>query len=296
MIGTPTQVCVWFCPNISVPAGRPFRCVSDIWLLISGDAKVCQINGICMVLEEQRCNRMKLVYDLVSCAMNGIVASRVSATYGCDRLVSEPEDPYEAIRQDYLRGTDTESEPFEVEAKTPESPHILAPPTCHVEESKGSCTSGVRSTTARMAVPIPPVMSHGLSAGIAVVETMSDSAFCKSVSEDEGPAAGDEGLPTGDEGPDMRVKSCGLNDEGHRVESDGLGLGEEEEAVHEGQQQAALVVGKTVSSPLGLGYRELRHREYGLYLNVQKAPKTGQYLHKIRRPKEKPDQETSFQQ
>ncbi|GJT42770.1 hypothetical protein Tco_0951485, partial [Tanacetum coccineum] len=39
-MGTPTQVCVWSCPNFSAPAGRPFRCVSDIWLLISGDAKV----------------------------------------------------------------------------------------------------------------------------------------------------------------------------------------------------------------------------------------------------------------
>ncbi|GKF41754.1 hypothetical protein Tco_0125096, partial [Tanacetum coccineum] len=25
-MGTPTQVCVWSCPNISAPAGRPFRC------------------------------------------------------------------------------------------------------------------------------------------------------------------------------------------------------------------------------------------------------------------------------
>nr|GEU29925.1 RNA polymerase beta chain, chloroplastic [Tanacetum cinerariifolium] len=38
-MGTPTQVCVWSCLNFSAPAGRPFRCVSDIWLLISGDAK-----------------------------------------------------------------------------------------------------------------------------------------------------------------------------------------------------------------------------------------------------------------
>ncbi|GJY62132.1 hypothetical protein Tco_0462789 [Tanacetum coccineum] len=39
-MGTPTLVCVWSCPNFSAPAGRPFRCVSDIWLLISGDAKI----------------------------------------------------------------------------------------------------------------------------------------------------------------------------------------------------------------------------------------------------------------
>ncbi|GKA66244.1 putative reverse transcriptase domain-containing protein [Tanacetum coccineum] len=44
-MGTPTQVCVWSCPNFSAPAGRPFRCVSDIWLLISGDAKGLGANG-----------------------------------------------------------------------------------------------------------------------------------------------------------------------------------------------------------------------------------------------------------
>ncbi|GJZ90356.1 hypothetical protein Tco_0662283 [Tanacetum coccineum] len=43
-MGTPTQVCVWSCPNFSAPAGRPFRCVSDIWLLISGDAKPVKDN------------------------------------------------------------------------------------------------------------------------------------------------------------------------------------------------------------------------------------------------------------
>ncbi|GJT28568.1 hypothetical protein Tco_0908843 [Tanacetum coccineum] len=42
-MGTPTQVCVWSCPNFSAPAGRPFRCVSDIWLLISGDAKIATL-------------------------------------------------------------------------------------------------------------------------------------------------------------------------------------------------------------------------------------------------------------
>ncbi|GJR67626.1 putative reverse transcriptase domain-containing protein [Tanacetum coccineum] len=39
-MGTPTQVCVWSCSNFSAPAGRPFICVSDIWLSISGDAKI----------------------------------------------------------------------------------------------------------------------------------------------------------------------------------------------------------------------------------------------------------------
>ncbi|GKB62889.1 hypothetical protein Tco_0919075 [Tanacetum coccineum] len=136
--------------------------------------------------------------------MNGVVASCVSAT---------DEDPYEAIRQAYLVGTDTESEP--IETKAHESPHTVAsptslpvstPPTCHDEELEGSDTSGARSTssdstapllpdhtlthatptlvpvlrrTARMVVRIPPAMSPSLSASMAEVAAMSDSAFRK---------------------------------------------------------------------------------------------------------------------
>ncbi|GJX66981.1 reverse transcriptase domain-containing protein [Tanacetum coccineum] len=48
------------------------------------------------------------------------------------------------------------------------------------------------------------------------------------------------------------------------VESDGLGLEEEEEAVPGGQQQAAPVVGTIVSAPLGLGYGALRRSELAL--------------------------------
>ncbi|GJS67484.1 hypothetical protein Tco_0682048 [Tanacetum coccineum] len=81
----------------------------------------------------------------------------------------------------------------------------------------------------------------------------------------------DKGLAVGDEGPNMGVESHGLddesrglNDEDHSVESDGLGLREEEEAVPESQQRAVLVVGTTVSAPLGLRYRELRRRELAI--------------------------------
>ncbi|GKC78906.1 hypothetical protein Tco_1129680, partial [Tanacetum coccineum] len=118
-----------------------------------------------------------------------------------------PEDPYEAIRQAYLVGTDIESEPFEdPESETPESSHIVVPPVCHIEESEGSNTSGARSTssdstapfspdhpltrvspvlvpslrrTARMAVRVPSMMSSSLSASITEVATMYDSAFSK---------------------------------------------------------------------------------------------------------------------
>ncbi|GKF01741.1 hypothetical protein Tco_0028664, partial [Tanacetum coccineum] len=121
------------------------------------------------------------------------------------------------IRQAYLFGTDTESEPFEdpIKTETPESPYTVAsptslpdstPPTRHAEESEDSDMSGARSTasdftaplspyhllthtsptlvpflcrTTRMAVRVPLAMSPGLFASIAEVAAMSDSAFRK---------------------------------------------------------------------------------------------------------------------
>nr|GFB63919.1 hypothetical protein [Tanacetum cinerariifolium] len=83
---------------------------------------------------------------------------------------------------------------------------LLAPPTCHVEESEGSGTSGVRSMSSDSTMPLSPdhplthttpalvpmlrriahmvvrvssVMSPGLSASITEVAAMSDSAFRK---------------------------------------------------------------------------------------------------------------------
>ncbi|GJX01115.1 hypothetical protein Tco_0185028 [Tanacetum coccineum] len=95
-----------------------------------------------------------------------------------------------------------------------------------------------------------------------------------STAEDEDPAVGDEGLAAEVEGPGtddeshgLDDESRGLGDEGHCVESDGLGLEEEEEAVPRGQQQAAPVMGTTMSAPLGLGYGALRRRELALEEN-----------------------------
>ncbi|GKF07138.1 hypothetical protein Tco_0041362, partial [Tanacetum coccineum] len=192
-------------------------------------------------------------------------------------------DPYEDIRHAYL-----------VKNEIPESPHTVASPTLlpdstppirHAEDSVDSNTSGARATpsdftvplspdhplthasptlvpflrrTTRMAVHVPPAMSPGLSASIAEVATVSDSAFLEDGEEeddkeedkeieessdfdskskdakDEGPtvededsATGDAGLAAGDEGPGRRVESLGL--EGDAV-------------VPEGQQRAAPVV------------------------------------------------------
>ncbi|GKD19328.1 hypothetical protein Tco_1208486, partial [Tanacetum coccineum] len=91
-----------------------------------------------------------------------------------------PEDPYEAFRHAYLDGTDTESEPFEdpIETKTPESPLTVAPPTSLPESTPPTLVPILRRT-AHMAVCVPPAMSSGLSASIAEVAAMSESAFHK---------------------------------------------------------------------------------------------------------------------
>ncbi|GJS09159.1 hypothetical protein Tco_0365955 [Tanacetum coccineum] len=175
-----------------------------------------------------------------------------------------PKDPYEAIRQAYLDGTDTESEPFEdpIDTETPE--------------------------TARMVVRVPHAMSSGLSTSLAEVAAMSESALSKrfrsscesspyvsppdlplrkryrstselvedseeedeeieksmdsdSVSEDvederptaedEDPITEDEGLTAGVEGPAMDDESYGLNDEGHGRDDESRGIDDEGHSV-----------------------------------------------------------------
>ncbi|GJU43512.1 hypothetical protein Tco_1200778 [Tanacetum coccineum] len=212
-MGTPTLVCVWSCPNFSAPADRPFRMSTAVF-----------------------------VDPEISTRADGAQSSRVP--------VPLPEDPYETIRQAYLDGTGTESEPIEdpVETETPK--------------------------TVRIVVRVPPAMSPGLSASMEKVAAISEFAFHKrfrssyesSLSsspldlpsrkryrEDEGPttkdedlAAGDEGLAAGDEGPVIR--------RGSREEEGG--------DVPEGQLAGSVpVVGTAVSAPLGLGYGALRRRE-----------------------------------
>ncbi|GJR97054.1 hypothetical protein Tco_0269228 [Tanacetum coccineum] len=94
--------------------------------------------------------------------------------------LNKRQDPYEAIRQAYLVGTDTESESFEDPVKTeaPKSPHIVAPPTS-LPDSTSLTLVPILHRIARMVVRVPPAMSPGISASMAEVAAMSDSAFCK---------------------------------------------------------------------------------------------------------------------
>ncbi|GJR02118.1 hypothetical protein Tco_0525102 [Tanacetum coccineum] len=166
----------------------------------------------------------------ISTQADGAQSSRVP--------VPLPEDPYEAIRQSYLDGTDTKSEPFEdhIKTETPDSPHTVAPPTSLPEGTPPTLVSILRRTT----VWQRPSFKEALS---GVSEDAEDEG---PTVEDEDPATGDESLATVDEDPGMGVESHGsddesrgLDDEGYSIESDGL----------------------AVSEPLGLRYGALRRQE-----------------------------------
>nr|GEZ08814.1 hypothetical protein [Tanacetum cinerariifolium] len=236
----------------------------------------------------------------------------------------------EAIRHAYLVGTDTESEPFEGEARTLESPHIVAAPTCHVEESEGSSTSLVRSMssdstmplspdhllthttpvlvpilrkTARIVVRVLPVISPGLSAGMAKVARMSDLAFRKrfrssydnlpsptlsvrkryrgtselilgtDIEEDE---EVEESLDSDSESEDVEDKGLTAKNEDPTAKDEGLAVGvegpgiDDESYVLDGESHClndesyVSVVGTAMSEPLGLRYGALRHQELAL--------------------------------
>ncbi|GKC21531.1 hypothetical protein Tco_1023681, partial [Tanacetum coccineum] len=151
--------------------------------------------------------------------------------------------------------------------------------------------------TAHMTVRALPVMSPGHSDRVTEAMALSDSAFRKRYkssyeipsssssptlpvrkryrgtsklildTDSEGDELGDEdieedkSLDADEERERSGDEGHGLDDEGRSVESDRLGLEEEEEAVPEGQQQTAPVVETAASETLGLGYGALRRRE-----------------------------------
>ncbi|GJV29380.1 hypothetical protein Tco_1385828 [Tanacetum coccineum] len=105
------------------------------------------LTGCDRLVSEPRMSTLVFVDPESSTQADGAQSSRVP--------VPLPEDPYAAIRQAYLDDTDTESKPFEdlINTETPE--------------------------TACMAVRAPHAMSSGLSASMAEVAAMSESAFRK---------------------------------------------------------------------------------------------------------------------
>ncbi|GJY26275.1 hypothetical protein Tco_0401001 [Tanacetum coccineum] len=214
----------------------------------------------------------------ISTQANGAQSSRVPAPF--------PEDPYEAIRQACLVETDTDT-----------------PLTCRAKESKDSDTSGARSTTACMTVHAQPVMSPCHSAKVTKEMTLSDSAFRKryrSSYETPPPSptlpvwkrykgtsepmldtnSEEDEIGEDDTDKDGEDKSLDMDDEGDRLDSEdrgieGEGLSLEEEAVPEGQQQAALVVETAASETFRLGYGALRRRELAVEEDQIHNPEDG---------------------
>ncbi|GKE83538.1 hypothetical protein Tco_1557280 [Tanacetum coccineum] len=226
----------------------------------------------------------------ISTQADGAQSSRVP--------VPLPEDPYEAIRQAYLVGTDTESKP----SKAPKSPHTVAPPTSLLDSTSPTLVP-VLCRIVCMVVRVPPVMSLGFSASIAEVAAMSDSVFRKrfrssyesspsslprdlpsqkhyrgteeddreedeemeessdydSVSED----AKDDGPTAEDAYPAAGDKGLATGDEGPSIGVESLSLGGDE-AVPGGQQRASPVAETFVGEPLGLGYGALRRHKIAL--------------------------------
>ncbi|GJS46507.1 putative reverse transcriptase domain-containing protein [Tanacetum coccineum] len=86
-MGTPTLVCVWSCSNFSAPAGRPFRCESDIWLLISGDAKDSGSFGLSL-------DYGPLCGHLNNCKRLWILVAIWDITRGCSSLTLLKFSPY----------------------------------------------------------------------------------------------------------------------------------------------------------------------------------------------------------
>ncbi|GKB70972.1 hypothetical protein Tco_0932384, partial [Tanacetum coccineum] len=105
--------------------------------MVSSHSVFPQLTGCDRLVSEPRMYTPVFVDPESSTQADGAQSSRVP--------VPLPKDPYEAFRQAYLVGTDTESEPFEdLKTKSPESPHVVAspilfpdstPPVGHVEES-----------------------------------------------------------------------------------------------------------------------------------------------------------------
>ncbi|GKC68927.1 hypothetical protein Tco_1114810, partial [Tanacetum coccineum] len=197
-----------------------------------------------------------------------------------------PEDPYEPIRQAYLDfkdPIDTETLELPLTIAPPTSLSESTPPVL-VPIFRRTTRMAVRAPPAMSSYESSPSVSppdlllrkryRGTSELVEdseedeeIEESMDSDSVSKDAKdegptiEDEDPAVEDEGLTAGVEGPGMHDERYGLDDEshgmddesrdvedkGHSVEYDGLGLEEEEEAVHEGQQQAALVMGTALT-------------------------------------------------
>ncbi|GKA22426.1 hypothetical protein Tco_0708388 [Tanacetum coccineum] len=163
------------------------------------------------------------------CCLNPEISTQADGAQSSRVPVPLPEDPYEAIRQAYLDGTDTESEPFEdpVETETPESPLTIAQPTSLPESTPPTWFSHFPWDDLRLAC-----LSFG---AVDVLHADVTGPLCQygrgGSYDDEDEEDDDEEDEEIEESldSDSMIRGHGLDDEGNSVESDGLSLGEEEE-------------------------------------------------------------------
>ncbi|GKF03883.1 hypothetical protein Tco_0034551, partial [Tanacetum coccineum] len=132
-----------------------------------------------------------------------------------------PEDPYEAIRQAYLDGTDTEFEPFEdtIDTETLESPLAIAPPIPLSERVAAMYESALLED------------SEEDDDEDKEIEESMNSDSVSGDAEDEGPTAKDEDPAAKDEGLTTRVKGLGTDDVGYGLDDESRGIDDEGHSV-----------------------------------------------------------------
>ncbi|GJT36347.1 hypothetical protein Tco_0926766 [Tanacetum coccineum] len=297
-MGTPTQVCVWSCPNFSAPAGRPFRMST---LVFVNPESSTQADGaqssrvppfedpietetpespltiappvLVPILHRTACMAMRVPPAMssgLSTSMAEVAAmsefafrKRFRSSYKSLPSLS----PSDLSSRKRYRGTSELVEDSEEgdDAKDEEIEESMDSDNVSEDaEDEGPIAKdedpavGDEGLTARVKGPGMDDESYDLDDGSHGLDDGSHGL-------DDGSHGSDDGSHSlDDESHGMDDESRGLDDEGHGVESDGLGLEEEEEVVPGGQQKAAPVVGIAMSAPLGLGYRALRHRELEL--------------------------------
>nr|GEX20249.1 hypothetical protein [Tanacetum cinerariifolium] len=177
-----------------------------------------------------------------------------------------PDDPYVAVRQEYLVDTDTESQPIKAPLEADESQPLGSRVPLMGEEFEAiepstalSLSSFCKRYRSFYETPSPsssltlPVRKRYLGTSELIEDTKGESSGLDS----ERDGSDDESLNLDDE---RERKSHGLDDEGQGLEDKGPSIEDDEEAAPEGQQQAVLVVDTATSEPLGLGYKAARHR------------------------------------
>ncbi|GJU04333.1 hypothetical protein Tco_1114671 [Tanacetum coccineum] len=176
-----------------------------------------------------------------------------------------PEDPYEAIRQAYFDGTNTESEPFEdpIDTETLESPLTIAPAmssslSASMAEVAAMFESAFRKRFRSSYESLPSVSPPDLSSrkhyrGTSGLvedseedddeedEEIEESLDSDSVSEDakdvgptvedENPTTKDEDPAAGDEGLAAGVEGPGMDDESYGLDDVSHGLDDESHGI-----------------------------------------------------------------